>query len=57
MSEHVKAVAPLTFELIAGGRSNLTYRVVDANGTAFALRRPPTITCSRRPTTWCANTP
>ncbi len=42
MSEHVKAVAPLTFELIAGGRSNLTYRVVDANGTAFALRRPPT---------------
>ncbi len=31
-----------TFELIAGGRSNLTYRVVDAEGTAFALRRPPT---------------
>ena len=42
MGEHVNAVAPLTFELIAGGRSNLTYRVVDANGTAFALRRPPT---------------
>jgi aminoglycoside phosphotransferase (APT) family kinase protein len=42
MSEHVHAVAPMTFELIAGGRSNLTYRVVDANGTAFALRRPPT---------------
>ena len=42
MSEHVKAVAPLSFELIAGGRSNLTYRVVDAEGTAFALRRPPT---------------
>ena len=36
------AVAPMTFELIAGGRSNLTYRVVDANGNAFALRRPPT---------------
>jgi aminoglycoside phosphotransferase (APT) family kinase protein len=42
MSEHVGAVAPMTFELIAGGRSNLTYRVVDAEGKAFALRRPPT---------------
>jgi aminoglycoside phosphotransferase (APT) family kinase protein len=42
MVEHVGAVAPLTFELIAGGRSNLTYRVVDASGTAYALRRPPT---------------
>jgi aminoglycoside phosphotransferase (APT) family kinase protein len=42
MSEHVDAVAPMTFELIAGGRSNLTYRVVDAKGKAFALRRPPT---------------
>jgi aminoglycoside phosphotransferase (APT) family kinase protein len=42
MSEHVGAVPPLTFELIAGGRSNLTYRVIDANGAAFALRRPPT---------------
>jgi aminoglycoside phosphotransferase (APT) family kinase protein len=42
MCEHVNAVAPLTFELIAGGRSNLTYRVADATGAAFALRRPPT---------------
>jgi aminoglycoside phosphotransferase (APT) family kinase protein len=32
---------PLRFELIAGGRSNLTYRVTDAAGHAFALRRPP----------------
>ncbi|MHB8439957.1 MAG: phosphotransferase family protein [Acidimicrobiales bacterium] len=32
---------PLDFELIAGGRSNLTYRVRDADGTSFALRRPP----------------
>ena len=32
---------PLSFELIAGGRSNLTYRVTDAAGRAFALRRPP----------------
>src|ERR1700692_2170977 len=42
MGEHVKAVAPLSFELSAGGRSTLTYRVVDAEGSAFALRRPPT---------------
>ena len=32
---------PFTFELIAGGRSNLTYRVTDAAGRSFALRRPP----------------
>ncbi len=41
MQENVGASAPLTFELIAGGRSNLTYRVTDATGRAFALRRPP----------------
>jgi aminoglycoside phosphotransferase (APT) family kinase protein len=35
------AAPPYTFELIAGGRSNLTYRVTDANGTSYALRRPP----------------
>src|SRR5271157_6280819 len=35
------SVAPLTFELIAGGRSNLTYRVTDAAGRRLALRRPP----------------
>jgi aminoglycoside phosphotransferase (APT) family kinase protein len=32
---------PLYFELIAGGRSNLTYRVTDASERHFALRRPP----------------
>src|SRR4051812_28019629 len=32
---------PLTFERIAGGHSNLTYRVKDAGGMVFALRRPP----------------
>jgi aminoglycoside phosphotransferase (APT) family kinase protein len=32
---------PFSFELIAGGRSNLTYRVVDASGRAVVLRRPP----------------
>jgi aminoglycoside phosphotransferase (APT) family kinase protein len=35
------AKPPFRFELIAGGHSNLTYRVTDANGTAYALRRPP----------------
>jgi aminoglycoside phosphotransferase (APT) family kinase protein len=42
MAEHVGACAPMTFELIAGGRSNLTFRVTDATGLAYALRRPPT---------------
>ena len=32
---------PLRFERIAGGHSNLTYRVTDAAGTSWALRRPP----------------
>lgn len=41
MCEHVGATAPLEFELIAGGRSNLTYRVSDAHARTFALRRPP----------------
>ncbi len=35
------AVGPFTFDLIAGGRSNLTYRVTGADGTQFVLRRPP----------------
>jgi aminoglycoside phosphotransferase (APT) family kinase protein len=34
-------VLPLTFDLIPGGRSNLTYRVADAAGHAWVLRRPP----------------
>jgi aminoglycoside phosphotransferase (APT) family kinase protein len=35
-------VAPVEFTLVAGGRSNLTYRVGDAAGRNYALRRPPT---------------
>jgi aminoglycoside phosphotransferase (APT) family kinase protein len=35
------AQGPYEFELIAGGRSNLTFRVTDANGTVYVLRRPP----------------
>jgi len=36
-----QAVQPLRFELIAGGRSNLTYRVHCADGSSVVLRRPP----------------
>jgi aminoglycoside phosphotransferase (APT) family kinase protein len=32
---------PLDFELIAGGHSNLTFRVTDAAGRRYVLRRPP----------------
>jgi aminoglycoside phosphotransferase (APT) family kinase protein len=35
------AAGPYEFELIAGGRSNLTFRVTDAQGRRYALRRPP----------------
>jgi aminoglycoside phosphotransferase (APT) family kinase protein len=39
---HVADVAaPLRFDRIAGGHSNLTYRVSDAAGNSWALRRPP----------------
>jgi aminoglycoside phosphotransferase (APT) family kinase protein len=41
-SEHVSGTRPpLQFTLIAGGHSNLTYRVEDQDGRRFALRRPP----------------
>ena len=33
---------PLSFDLVAGGRSNLTFRVTDATGREVVLRRPPT---------------
>lgn len=33
---------PYEFDLITGGRSNLTYKVTDAAGTTVVLRRPPT---------------
>jgi aminoglycoside phosphotransferase (APT) family kinase protein len=35
------AVAPFTFEVIAGGHSNLTFKVTGADGAMFVLRRPP----------------
>jgi aminoglycoside phosphotransferase (APT) family kinase protein len=41
-AEHVPgAEPPLSFSLIAGGRSNLTYRVTGAGDGAWVLRRPP----------------
>lgn len=42
LTEHLDAArAPFEFSLIAAGGSNLTYWVRDADGQAFALRRPP----------------
>jgi aminoglycoside phosphotransferase (APT) family kinase protein len=35
------ATAPFVFELIAGGHSNLTFKVTDALGNRYVLRRPP----------------
>jgi aminoglycoside phosphotransferase (APT) family kinase protein len=40
--EHIPgATAPFSFDLIAGGRSNLTFKVTDSAGGQFVLRRPP----------------
>ncbi len=42
LSSHVRGVtAPFTFDVIAGGHSNLTYCVVDSHGRRMVLRRPP----------------
>jgi aminoglycoside phosphotransferase (APT) family kinase protein len=42
LTERVPALdAPLRFDLIAGGHSNLTFRVTDAAGRRWVLRRPP----------------
>ncbi|MEY2401125.1 MAG: hypothetical protein QOJ08_1236 [Ilumatobacteraceae bacterium] len=35
------AHGPFTFDVIAGGHSNLTYRVEGSDGSAYVLRRPP----------------
>ena len=40
-ADHTEITAPLTFGLIAGGRSNMTFTVTDAAGRRFVLRRPP----------------
>ena len=42
LSEHVSgATPPFRYELITGGRSNLTFSVNDAAAHHFVLRRPP----------------
>ncbi|MEY2959931.1 MAG: hypothetical protein RLZZ01_2499 [Actinomycetota bacterium] len=43
MVGHVEgAVGPFSFDLITGGRSNLTFAVTGSDGARFVLRRPPT---------------
>ena len=40
---HIDGIGgPYTFDLIPGGRSNLTFTVTDSAGTKVVLRRPPT---------------
>ncbi len=42
LAGHVDGMtAPLAFDLIAGGRSNMTFAVTDARGRKVVLRRPP----------------
>lgn len=42
LAERVDGLAPpLRFDVIAGGRSNLTYTVTAADGDRYVLRRPP----------------
>ncbi len=42
MEAHIDgARGPFRFDVIAGGHSNLTYRVTGSNGTRYVLRRPP----------------
>lgn len=37
----IDASAPLQADLLAGGRSNISYRLIDADGRDWVLRRPP----------------
>lgn len=41
LETRVEVTPPVRFEQIPGGRSNLTYRLVDADGRRWVLRRPP----------------
>lgn len=42
VAEVAIGAGPVTVEQISGGHSNLTYRITDAAGARWALRRPPT---------------
>jgi aminoglycoside phosphotransferase (APT) family kinase protein len=41
LTDHLDARPPFRYSLIAAGGSNLTFRVEDEAGAAWALRRPP----------------
>lgn len=41
LARRVGTTGPLRFERLAGGHSNLTYRIDDAAGRTVVLRRPP----------------
>ena len=41
LADRIGVVLPLTFVQVAGGKSNLTYIVIDATGRKVVLRRPP----------------
>jgi aminoglycoside phosphotransferase (APT) family kinase protein len=41
LAERTEVSPPLTFDLVQGGRSNLTYVVGDRDGRRLVLRRPP----------------
>ena len=42
LREHVPTLeGDVTFSLIAGGHSNLTFKCEDAAGNNYVLRRPP----------------
>lgn len=41
LEDRVALTRPLRFELIPGGRSNMTFTVTDGAGSRFVLRRPP----------------
>ncbi len=41
LAEHTPVVPPVEFGLIAAGGSNLTYKLTDAAGDQWVLRRPP----------------
>jgi aminoglycoside phosphotransferase (APT) family kinase protein len=43
LAERVDLELPVRFELVSGGRSNLTVRISDAGGADWVLRRPPTV--------------
>ncbi len=42
LAQHVAGFTPpFSAEVIAGGHSNLTFKITDARGTKYVLRRPP----------------